>query len=99
MRPINLLRRGGEVFVIVTYDVKEKRINKVRKKLNQYLFWSQNSVFEGEITESQLIKCLSEIKKIINIEEDSIYIYKIENFKNFEKVIVGVKKNFDTFVL
>jgi len=99
MKPINLLRRGGEMFVIVTYDVKEKRVNKVRKKLNQYLFWSQNSVFEGEITESQLLKCLSEIKKIINTEEDSIYIYKIENLKNFEKVIVGVTKNFDAFIL
>jgi len=46
-----------------------------------------------------LLKCLSEIKKIINAKGDSIYIYKIANLKNFEKVIVGVKKNFDAFVL
>jgi len=87
------------MFVINSYDVKEKRVNKVKKKLKQYLFWSQNSVFEGEITESRLLKCLSEIKKIINAKGDSIYIYKIANLKNFEKVIVGVKKNLEAFVL
>ncbi|SUY64384.1 CRISPR-associated endoribonuclease Cas2 [Clostridium sporogenes] len=39
------------MFVILTYDIEEKRINRVRKTLKKYLVWTQNSVFEGEITE------------------------------------------------
>lgn len=50
------------MFVIVTYDVGEKRVNKVRKKLKMYLTWTQNSVFEGEITDGKLKKCLAELK-------------------------------------
>ena len=51
------------VFVIVTYDVGEKRVNKIRKKLKMYLIWTQNSVFEGEITEAKLKKCLAELDR------------------------------------
>ncbi|EOU2023716.1 CRISPR-associated endonuclease Cas2, partial [Clostridium perfringens] len=51
------------MFVILTYDVGEKRVNRVRKILKKYLIWTQNSVFEGKITEAKLHKCLSEINK------------------------------------
>ena len=62
------------MFVIITYDVGEKRVNKVRKKLKMYLTWTQNSVFEGNITEGKLRKCLSEIDLILDIKYDSIYL-------------------------
>ena len=48
------------MFVIITYDIKIERINRVRKLLRMYLTWTQNSVFEGKITESKLQKCLNE---------------------------------------
>lgn len=44
-------------FVIITYDIEETRVNKIRKILKKYLYWSQNSVFEGEITEGLLAQC------------------------------------------
>ena len=56
------------MFVIVTYDVGEKRVNKIRKKLKMYLIWTQNSVFEGEITEAKLKKCLAELDRILKKE-------------------------------
>lgn len=80
-------------FVIVTYDIEEKRVNKVRKALKKYLYWSQNSVFEGEITEGLLTQCKSELKKIIKSDYDSIYFYKVEFSNNLKKEVFGQEKN------
>lgn len=87
------------MFVILTYDVGEKRVNKVRKILKKFLTWTQNSVFEGEITEGKLHKCLSEIEKKVKKEEDSIYIYRVEIPKNIKKDILGVQKSFNDVLL
>jgi CRISPR-associated protein Cas2 len=86
------------VFVIITYDVDEKRVGKVCKKLREYLDWTQNSVFEGEITKGKLAKCLNELDKITT-EDDSIYLYKVENPKNIKKEIIGRDLSFDQIFL
>ena len=83
------------MFVIIAYDVGEKRVNKVRKKLKMYLIWTQNSVFEGEITEAKLKKCLSELDKILIKDEDSLYIYRVKNSNNINKDVIGIEKSFD----
>lgn len=41
------------MYVIIVYDINVDRVNKVKSFLRQYLFWIQNSVFEGEVTESE----------------------------------------------
>lgn len=87
------------MFVILTYDVGEKRVNKVRKQLKKYLIWTQNSVFEGEITIGKLQKCLIEMGKIINKNEDSIYIYKVDIPRNIDKEIIGREKSMDDLFL
>jgi CRISPR-associated protein Cas2 len=87
------------VFVIITYDVDTKRVNKVRKILKKYITWTQNSVFEGEITEGKLHKCLSDIERVVKRKEDSIYIYEIKNPRNINKNILGIEKNFDEMFL
>ncbi|SFE52288.1 CRISPR-associated protein Cas2 [Alteribacillus iranensis] len=84
---------------MITYDVNQKRVGKVCKKLREYLDWTQNSVFEGEITTGTLNKCLAELHKIINVEEDSIYLYRVSNPRNIKKDIIGVEKSpFDIFL-
>ncbi|MGM9977697.1 MAG: CRISPR-associated endonuclease Cas2 [Clostridium sp.] len=83
------------MFVIITYDVEEKRITRVRKKLKMYLTWTQNSVFEGEITEAKLRKCLAELDKILIKSKDSLYIYKVKNSNNISKDVIGSIKNYD----
>ena len=88
------------MFVIVTYDIVEgKLLNRTRKILKKYLTWTQNSVFEGEITESKLHKCMSEIESVIDKKIDSIYVYEIKNPKNIEKKLYGVHKSFDEMFL
>ena len=86
------------MFVIITYDVGEKRVGKVCKKLREYLDWTQNSVFEGEIQKGKLAKCLSELKSILK-ENDSVYLYKVENPKAIKKEIIGQKRSFEQLFL
>lgn len=83
------------MFVIITYDVNEKRVNRVRKTLKKYITWSQNSVFEGEISDGKLTKCIAEVKKYLEDSEDSLYIYRVPYSKNIKKDVIGIEKNFD----
>ncbi len=79
------------MYVILVYDVDEKRVNKVNKFLKRYLIWIQNSVFEGEINGSTLDLLLKGIKKIID-KEDSLIIYEFKSEKYIEKVKIGKTK-------
>ena len=42
------------MFVILVYDVKAKRNNKILKTCRKYLRHVQKSVFEGNLTEAKL---------------------------------------------
>ena len=88
------------MFVIVTYDISDdKRLNKVRKILKKYLYWSQLSTFEGEISEGKLAQCIAEVDEIIDTAEDSIYVYEVKNPKNIKKKVLGIEKNYmDNFL-
>jgi len=79
-------------YLIVTYDIGEDRVNKVRKILKKYFMWVQNSVFEGDITIGKFEKCRSELRKIIKEDEDSIYFYSLENRLNYRKTVMGIEK-------
>lgn len=86
-------------YLIVTYDISEERVNKVRKILKKYFMWVQNSVFEGEITEGKLTKCQVELEKVIDKEYDSIYFYRLENRLNYTKAILGVERDLTSNIL
>ncbi|HHW67419.1 CRISPR-associated endonuclease Cas2 [Defluviitalea raffinosedens] len=81
------------MYVLIVYDVEEKRVAKVLKFLRKYLNWIQNSVFEGEVTEAQLTEIKMGLKKITNKEQDSIIIFKARNQKWLNKEIMGKEKN------
>lgn len=87
------------MYVIITYDVGEKRVGRVCKKLKEYLTWSQNSVFEGEITKTLLMRCLHDLEKIIDKDQDSIYLYEVQNPKNIQKKVFGIEKAFNDMFL
>jgi CRISPR-associated protein Cas2 len=87
------------MYIILVYDIGEKRVGKMLKLCRQYLNWIQNSVFEGELSEVKLKELLSRAKAIMNEEVDSIIIFKSRNEKWLEKEIVGQEKNeLDTFI-
>ena len=81
------------MYVILVYDMDQKRVAKMLKLCRQYLNWIQNSVFEGEITEVKLKELLHRAKEIMNVEYDSIIVFKSRNEKWLEKQIVGREKN------
>ncbi|BBO16698.1 CRISPR-associated endonuclease Cas2 [Candidatus Brocadia pituitae] len=81
------------MYVIVVYDVDQKRCGKMLKLCRGYLHHIQNSVFEGEITEARLEELKIKAKKIMNEEEeDSLIIFKSRNEKWLDKEVVGTDK-------
>ena len=66
-------------YAFVFYDVNEKRVQKVFKICKKYLSHYQNSVFRGEITPSKLIGLKTDLKKVIQEDEDFICIIKLFN--------------------
>ncbi len=87
------------MYVILVYDIGEKRVGKMLKICREYLNWIQNSVFEGEITEVKLKELMHRAKEKMDKEEDSIIIFKLRDEKWMEKEIIGKEKNeLDTFL-
>lgn len=81
------------MYLLIVYDVGERRVAKVCKYLRQHLTWVQNSVFEGEVTVSQLERIKIGIKEIIDIEHDSILIYIASDEKWLCKQMIGIERN------
>lgn len=81
------------MYVILVYDVGEKRVGKMLKLCRKYLHWIQNSVFEGEITEVKLTELEIKAKHIMDLEKDSIIIFKARQEKWLDKQIVGIERS------
>jgi CRISPR-associated protein Cas2 len=81
------------MYIILVYDIEEKRVAKMLKLCRQYLNWIQNSVFEGEITGAKLKELTHRAKQIMVEEKDSLIIFKSREEKWLEKEIVGKEKN------
>jgi CRISPR-associated protein Cas2 len=88
------------MYIILVYDVNQKRVGKMLKLCRQYLNWIQNSVFEGAITEVKLKELINAAKNIMKEESgDSIIIFKSRDEKWLEKEVIGEEKNpVDTFL-
>ena len=82
-----------EMYLIIVYDINTKRVNKVKSCLRTYLYWIQNSVFEGEITEVKYKEMINKLKQLIDEDEDSIIIYKMPPTYKPQKTIVGIEKS------
>ncbi len=81
------------MYIILVYDIGERRVAKMLKLCRQYLNWIQNSVFEGELTLSQLRELKMKAKEIMVSEEDSLIIFKSRNEHWLEKEVIGKEKN------
>jgi len=81
------------MYIILVYDIGEKRVGKMLKLCRRYLNWIQNSVFEGEISEVKLKELLYLAKDMMKLEHDSIILFKSRDQKWLEKEIIGQEKN------
>lgn len=88
---LNLINLISKIimYIILVYDVGQKRVGKMLKLCRRYLNWIQNSVFEGEITEVKLLELKQLASVIMNEETDSLIIFKTRQEKWLEKEVVG----------
>jgi CRISPR-associated protein Cas2 len=82
------------VYIILVYDIVmddrgKKILPKVYKICKKYLTHIQNSVFEGELSKSQLLKIELEIKEHIRRDKDSLIVFKARNEKWLQKEFWG----------
>lgn len=75
------------------YDVSVERVNKVKSYLRQHLNWVQNSVFEGEITDSKLRELKNGLSSIIIKEKDNVIIYISKSDKFLLREMIGNPKS------
>lgn len=86
------------MYVILVYDMNVKRVGKMLKLCRRYLNWIQNSVFEGEITNTKLLELKNKAAKIMR-EDDSLIIFKSRDGNWLEKEVKGKERSsIDTFV-
>lgn len=86
------------MYVILIYDIKQvNNFSRVQKKVfnicKKYLYHIQNSVFEGELSKSQLIKLKLELKKYIRLNHDSVIIFMSRNNRWMIKEVLTNQKN------
>ncbi|HCE42878.1 MAG TPA: CRISPR-associated endonuclease Cas2 [Lentisphaeria bacterium] len=79
------------MFLLIVYDTERKNCAKLHKALKKYLFWNQNSVFEGTVSNAQYeeIKCILKDKCV---PESHIVLYSMENEKLLNREEIGEGK-------
>lgn len=64
-------------YYVIIYDIKnDKRRTKIFKTLKEFISPVQYSVFEGFLSQENLVKLIYLIKSQINNKEDSVCIYQ-----------------------
>ena len=76
------------MYVVLVYDFDEERVQRINKLLKGYLIWVQNSVFEGEITNSLYDEMVKRMAKLMK-EEDSVIIYRFKSKNGVERELCG----------
>ncbi len=85
------------MLILVTYDVStetregKRRLSRVAKKCEAHGQRVQNSVFECILDYSQYISLQAELKRIINISEDSLRFYNLGMKYDGKVIHVGIK--------
>lgn len=102
MKSMKGLKCGGNMYVILVYDINledkegQKILRNVFKICKKYLIHIQNSVFEGELLQSQEIALRMELNRYIREDKDSVIIFKSRSKKWMEKEFLGMNEEYKT---
>lgn len=82
------------IHIILVYDITliENGTTIWRKTFKtccRYLTHIQNSVFEGDLSESQIMSLKIDLKKIVRKDLDSVILFSVNNPKWIEKEFIG----------
>lgn len=86
------------MYVILVYDISgedngQKVLNKTFKICKKYLSHIQNSVFEGEITEVQIMRLHQELDAVIRKTIDSVILFQSRNERWLEKCMWEIQED------
>ena len=92
------------MYVVLVYDINQsengqKRWSHVFNTCKKYLSHIQNSVFEGEISKSQLFQLQQELKPYISKDMDSVIIFKSRQEKWLDKEFWGKTDDSTSFFI
>ncbi|WP_048602194.1 CRISPR-associated endonuclease Cas2 [Rubeoparvulum massiliense] len=87
------------MFVILVYDFEQKRVAKALKIARKYLYWVQNSVLEGEISQANYVKLKMELENLMDPEYDSVIIYTFRTKKYSDRIEMGLRKGGEDNIL
>ncbi len=78
------------MYVILVYDIcgddgGQRVLNKTFKICKKYLNHIQNSVFEGELSEPQIINLRYELNRYVRKDIDSVILFKSRNERWLKK--------------
>lgn len=84
------------MYVILVYDITLDRhgsrvLRNVFKTCKRYLVHVQRSVFEGELTDSQLVQLQHELKSYLRDDKDSVIVFKSRSEKWLNKEFWGIE--------
>jgi CRISPR-associated protein Cas2 len=77
------------MYVLIVYDVEVARVTKVHKFLKRHLHWVQNSVFEGELTDSQIETVKAGLNRLLDTASDSALVYTARDRRWLHRESVG----------
>ncbi len=80
------------MYLIVVYDIGEKRVGKICKWMKRYLPRVQNSVFEGDLPESKFAAMKLGLVERMDISVDSVLIWVLRDEKWADRQIIGSEK-------
>lgn len=81
--------------MILVYDINleqkegQKVLRKVFKTCKKYLTHIQNSVFEGELLDSQLLALNKELEEYVRDDMDSVILFKSRSQRWLDKEFIG----------
>ena len=76
------------MYIILVYDMGEKRVAKMLRLCRKYLNWIQNSVFEGKLKELKI-----QAGEIMDKNEDSLIIFSNRWDKWMDREVIGKERS------
>lgn len=92
------------MYIVLVYDVSQedngaRRWSRIFKICKKYLTHIQNSVFEGELSKTQLAQLQKELNEYIDKELDSVIIFKSRQEKWLDKEFWGRREDLTSFII
>lgn len=76
------------MYVVLVYDMKAERTQRMLKLCRRYLIHVQNSVLEGHITEGDLAQLRNAIEDLL-ITGESVIVYELSSETLVDRTVYG----------